>query len=457
MSPQETVERALSLSGADGCVVIVEQITNANLRWANNTLTTNGVSRSDQVTVIAISGGAVGVVSRQGVTPDELSRMVGEADATAGGGPEAEDQAPLIGAEGNAGDWETAPTETSIEVFTEFAPALGHAFDAAASAGDILYGYASHEMVSTFVGTSAGLRARFDQPTGHTEINAKSADLARSAWAGVATTDFADVDVVDLASGLSSRLGWEDRKVELPPGRYETILPAAAVGDLMIPLYWAADARNAHDGRAVFSAPGGGTRVGQRLADAALSLRSDPDESQIRCSPFVVAHTSSSSRSVFDNGAATPPTEWIAEGVLSALVQTRQSARLTSLPFTPYVDNLILDGPDASGGTLEDLVARTERGLLLTCLWYIREVDPQTLLLTGLTRDGVYLVEGGEVVGAVNNFRFNESPVELLGRIIEAGDSGPTLPREWGDYFTRSRMPALRVSGFNMSSVSQAS
>jgi predicted Zn-dependent protease len=103
------------------------------------------------------------------------------------------------------------------------------------------------------------------------------------------------------------------------------------------------------------------------------------------------------------------------------------------------------------------MVSRTERGLLLTTLWYIREVDPQTLLLTGLTRDGIYLVEGGEVTGAVNNFRFNESPVGMLGRLAEVGATVPTLPREWGDYFTRCAMPPVRVEGFNMSSVSQAS
>jgi predicted Zn-dependent protease len=103
------------------------------------------------------------------------------------------------------------------------------------------------------------------------------------------------------------------------------------------------------------------------------------------------------------------------------------------------------------------MIASTKRGLLLTCLWYIREVDPQTLLLTGLTRDGVYLVEEGEVVGTVNNFRFNESPVGMLSRLAEAGATEATLPREWGDYFTRTAMPPLRIEAFNMSSVSQAS
>jgi predicted Zn-dependent protease len=102
------------------------------------------------------------------------------------------------------------------------------------------------------------------------------------------------------------------------------------------------------------------------------------------------------------------------------------------------------------------MISDTERGLLLTCLWYIREVDPQTLLLTGLTRDGVYLVEDGKVRGAANNFRFNESPVDLLGRLTEVGQTENTLSREWSDYFQRTAMPAIRVPDFNMSTVSQA-
>jgi predicted Zn-dependent protease len=121
-----------------------------------------------------------------------------------------------------------------------------------------------------------------------------------------------------------------------------------------------------------------------------------------------------------------------------------------------FIDNLTLVVPGATG-TVEELVARTERGLLLTCLWYLREVDPATLLLTGLTRDGVYVVEDGVVVGAANNFRFNESPVDLLARASEVGSSVRTLGREFGEFFNRTRMPAIRVPDFNMSSVSQAS
>jgi predicted Zn-dependent protease len=165
---------------------------------------------------------------------------------------------------------------------------------------------------------------------------------------------------------------------------------------------------------------------------------------------------SSGTASVFDNGMATPAVEWISGGVLANLIRPRAWALKTTAPATAAVDNLVLEQPGATA-SLDEMVAGTERGLLLTTLWYIREVDPQTLLLTGLTRDGVFLVEGGEVTGAVNNFRFNESPVDLLGRITQAGRTERTLPREWNDWFTRAAMPAVRVPDFNMSSVSPAS
>jgi predicted Zn-dependent protease len=260
-----------------------------------------------------------------------------------------------------------------------------------------------------------------------------------------------------MDAGLAQRLDWQKRTIDLPAGRYETLLPPSAVADLLVYLYWSAGAKDALDGRSVFSKPGGGTRVGERLAELPLTLRRDPARPGLASEPFVVAHASCRDSSVFDNGLALAPTSWIDRGELAALIQTRHSARLSGLPVTPAIDNLVLDGPPGSSATLDEMVAETNRGLLLTCLWYIREVDPQTLLLTGLTRDGIYLVENGEVTGAVNNFRFNESPVGMLSRLTEVGVTGPTLPREWGDYFTRCAMPPVRVEGFNMSSVSQAS
>ncbi len=187
-----------------------------------------------------------------------------------------------------------------------------------------------------------------------------------------------------------------------------------------------------------------------------VTLFSDPAHPGLECAPFVTAGASGNEQSVFDNGLPLGRTDWITDGTLGSLIQTRHSAGLTGQPVTPYVDNLVLT-VDGATGTIDDLVAGTERGLLLTCMWYIREVDPQSLLLTGLTRDGVYLVENGEITGAVNNFRWNESPVDLLNRFTHASATVPSFSREWGDdFFSRTATPALRVPDFNMSSVSQA-
>ena len=454
---QDLVERALAVSRTDGCMVLASESTEANLRWANNTLTTNGVARTRAVTVIAVSGTATGVVSREGVeSAEQVADLVGAAEAAAQQAEAAEDAAPLVGPDASIGDWEAPPADASISVFDIFAPDLGASLERAAGSGQLLYGFASYDMTTTFLGSSTGLRARHDQPTGYVEINAKSADLARSTWAGVPTVDFRDVDMAGVHADMERRLGWAERRIDLEPGRYDTLLPPSAVADLMIDLYWSAEGRDAYEGRSVFSRAGGGTRVGERLTDAALTLRSDPDAPGMECQPFLAAALSGGGRSVFDNGTRLEPTAWISNGVLSSLVQTRFSSGLTGLPFTPYIGNLALEAADPAGD-LDRLIAGTERGLLLTSLWYIREVDPRTLLLTGLTRDGVYLVEGGEVTAAVNNFRFNESPVDMLSRAVAVGTAERTLPREWSDYFTRTTMPPMLVEGFNMSSVSQAS
>jgi predicted Zn-dependent protease len=474
-SPQQLIEQALDAARPGGeLVVIADEHSTVNLRWAANTLTTNGVASTRSLQVIAIdrhSDGTCGVgeVSRSGIRPDQVADLVGEAEKAAAQAAAADDagelltegmarygQQPHLGAPG----WDESAASTEVGVLRGFAARLGDTLREAQGAGRKLYGFAEHEVTSTFLGTSAGLRLRHDQPTGRLELNAKSADMTRSAWAGAATRDFSDVDVAALEAGLAERLSWQSRRVDLPAGRYEVLLPPTAVADLMINFYWEAGARGAAEGRTVFAAPGGGTRVGERLSALPVSLFSDPSYPGLECAPFVVAHSSGEDSSVFDNGLPSPPVSWVADGVLSALHSSRHSAGLAQLPVTPAVDNLVLAAGPGAGGTglsLAEMIASTKRGLLLTCLWYIREVDPQTLLLTGLTRDGVYLIEDGAVTGAVNNFRFNETPVGMLSRLASVGATERTLPREWGDYFTRCAMPPLRIEGFNMSSVSQAS
>lgn len=451
------VERALAASKADEAIVIVTDAHDASLRWAGNSMTTNGSSISRDWAVISVfrdgpNTARVGSISSTSVDPSEIEAVVRASEQAARTAAPARDAMPLLEpTDDDTATWDQAPGATEIEVFTGLARELSTGFDGT----DRLYGFAHHQVHTTWLGTSTGIRRRFSQPTGSVEINGKRGegkDLA-SAWVGVGTADFTDVDTPGLLAELSRRLDWSKRRIELPAGRYETLLPPSSVADLMIYLAWSMEGRGAHEGHTAFSRAGG-TRVGERLGDIALTLFSDPNASGLEYRPFVATPSSSESLSVFDNGLSAQRVDWISDGVIESLVYPRATAAEFSAPATVPGENLLLTG--GGDASLDDMIARTERGLLLTCLWYIREVDPATLLLTGLTRDGVYLVEDGQVTGSVNNFRFNESPLDLLRRVSEAGATEITLPREWKDWFTRTAMPPLRIPDFHMSSVSQA-
>jgi predicted Zn-dependent protease len=455
ISAQQAIDIALDAAakagGADETIVLVTDSAEASLRWAGNSMTTNGVSISRTTTVISIvrQGDTAHVGSRRSseVHPAAIPALVTASQQAARSAPEARDGYPLLGGTDVPEHWDAAVPGTGAEVFADIAGSLSRGF----RGPDTLYGFAHHVVDTTFLATSSGVRRRYTQPTGSVEINAKR-DGA-SAWAGTSTPWFAEVPTDQLLDELSMRLGWAQRTVELPAGRYETIMPPSTVADLMIYLGWTMDGRGAQEGRTALSGPGGGTRVGEQLTRLPLTLYSDPFAPGLECSPFVAAGSSSETVSVFDNGMDIARVDWIRDGAINALAYPRAAAAEFGVPVAVPCSNLLMTGGSAE---LADLVAGTERGLLLTTLWYIREVDPTTLLLTGLTRDGVYLVEDGEVTAAVNNFRFNESPLDLLRRATEVGVSEVTLPREWGDWATRASMPSLRIPDFHMSSVSQA-
>ncbi len=507
---QEVIEVALreaGRSGAEGCVVLVDETSHADVRFALNTTTTNGVRRDRSVTVIAIvsSAGAtpsVGVARRSGVV--DVEQMVSAALTDARGAPPAEDAFTLVDGMGirtrsvaaAAVAFGLAPVETDLSVLGGVLSGLSSAFRRAAARDVVLAGFAEYGVSTLYVGSSTGLRLSFSQPTGAVNLVGRSADGVRSAWVGLGAERMGEVAFDAMESELWRRLEWAQRSLSLEAGRYEVILPPSGVADMMGSLYfYAMGGQDAEDGRTVFSAStpvggdGGGrsggdsggrssgrTRVGERVTDVPFTLYSDPHEPGIECLPFVACGSSDSESSVFDNGLPLARTDWIRDGVLAHLRNHRAGAARSGREAAPYIDNLVLRGGDGGagggegdggggggggegdgGGSVEEMVARTERGLLLTCLWYIREVDPATALLTGLTRDGVYVIENGAVVGAANNFRFNESPVDLLARATEVGASVRTLGRELGEYLNRCVMPPLRIPDFNMSSVSQAS
>jgi predicted Zn-dependent protease len=456
---------ALTASKADGCIVLLTDTSEANLRWANNTMTTNGHTTTRSFAVVSVVDDSVGVVSGNGVDLDEVRAVVAASEEAARQSGPARDAAPLV--EGAADeDFDAPAAATEIGVFARLADELAAAFGdsrsgriAGSAGGELLYGFAEHRLETTWLASSTGLRRRWVQPTGTVEVNGKvAADLTRSAWAAAYTADFTDLDLTALMAEVRRRLSWSQRQVELPAGRYETILPPAAIADLMIELVWSMVGRPTHEGHSPWCAAAGSsspTRLGERLTDLPLTLSSDPAAPGLSTAPFLATSFSGDSVSVFDNGEPVRRVDWLRDGTVNALAYPRAAAAQLGGVFTPPPENLVLTG--GSSASTDDLLARTDRGLLLTCLWYLREVDPASLLLTGLTRDGVYLIEGGEVVGQVNNFRFNESPIDLLRRASEVGATGATLCREGKDWFSRTAMPPIRIPDFNMSSVSQAS
>ncbi|MGA8327742.1 MAG: metallopeptidase TldD-related protein [Mycobacterium sp.] len=445
------LDTAARLGRADETIVLVSDRIATSLRWANNSMTTNGVSTARQLTVISIvrqgNTARVGSLTSSEVDPSVIEGLVAASQAAAASAPEARDAEPLLNGNTVPADWDAPIPATGPEVFSNIAGPLVRGFRGA----DQLFGFARHGLETVFLATSSGLRRRYTQPTGSVEINGKR-DGA-SAWVAVGAPDFACVPTESLLEELSLRLGWSQRRVELPAGRYETILPPSAVADMMVYLAWSMTGRGAHEGRTALSTLDGGTRVGEKLTDLPLTLYSDPSAPGLGCTPFVAAASSSETLSIFDNGMDIGRVDWIRDGAINALAYPRAAAAEFGAPVAVAADNVLMTGGDTE---LADMIAQTEHGLLLTTLWYIREVDPTTLLLTGLTRDGVYLVEDGEVTAAVNNFRFNESPLDLLRRARQAGVSELTLPREWGDWVTRTAMPSLRIPDFHMSSVSQA-
>jgi predicted Zn-dependent protease len=456
ISAQDLIEKILARSTTDDCIVVVKDKTQANLRWASSTLTTNGVIQERSVTVIAfiaMNGSmASGAVSRTNVKDSDIETLLSEATAAAKAAGAAEDFAPLA-RDVAFGDWSAPHIPTGPDIFSKFAPELGDMLRRSQSDSIELFGYTEHTHETLWVGSKGGMRLRNDNAVGRVEMTGKSHGRSRSTWDGVETHDFTDVSVANIDRNIRQRLEWQGKKVDLPAGRYDTIFPSGSIADLYVYMMWVAGGRDAFEGQSVFSKSGGGTRVGEKLSNVGLQLFSDPSHPVLKSSPFVSAATSSPFTSVFDNGQKHSKVDWIKDGVLQSLVQTRASSKLTSLPYTPIGDNFVMS-VSGSSGTLDDLVKKVDNGLLITTLWYIRMVDPNTLLLTGLTRDGVYHVKNGEVQGATNNFRWNDSPVNALSRIAHAGSTEWTQPREWAGDVTNMSMPPMVIKDFNMSTVS---
>ncbi|MGH9591460.1 MAG: TldD/PmbA family protein, partial [Bryobacteraceae bacterium] len=257
-----------------------------------------------------------------------------------------------------------------------------------------------------------------------------------SGWAAQPAVRIEEIDGAAVArSAIEKCLGWKNPK-RLDPGKYTVVLEPTAVGDLLPGIASGFAARAAEEGRSFLSKPGGGTLLGEKLFPDFITLRTDPFSSLYSDFPW-------SSGSI-----PAARITWIEKGVVENLFYDRYWAAKVGRPATPGPDSLVLDG---GGKSLNDLIASVERGLLVTRFFYIRTVNPQTRQMTGLTRDGLFLIENGKITSPVVNFRFNESPVRMLQNTIGMGKAVRTRGMEDGMI-----TPPLVVKDFPFTSISDA-
>ena len=435
---QEIIRRALSGSKADEAQVSLSVGQSANLRFARNTASTSGAETGPSLTVTSIFGKRAGAVSVNQLDDATLKDAVARSEEIARLAPEDPERMPLLGPQEHAAvaAWDEATASKGSE---RMATGAASAIEAAAGQGLVAAGFTRTTARAEALGNSKGLFAYHRGTTASFSTTVRTKDGSGSGWAGRAARAIGDVDYAGAAAvavekALASRA---PRKLE--PGSYPTILEPACVAELLEILAGDMDQRLADEGRSYFANPRGGNRLGESLFGKEIEIRSDPRDPLVPVRPWS------------GEGLAHQRRHWIKAGKLASLSCDRFWAEQKKIEPVPAAPNIIMAG---GKGTLADLIRSTRRGVLVTSFWYIRDVDPQTMLLTGLTRDGVFWIENGAIAYPVNNFRWNESPVAVLKK-VEAMSAAQRLPSR-GSESPTTVVPALRVSGFGFTSVSDA-
>ena len=294
---------------------------------------------------------------------------------------------------------------------------------------------------SEAVATSNGLFG-YHRGTGvASTMTVRTADGGSSGWAGDEASDWTKIESKRIADQAVAKCGRWRSASALAPGDYTVILEPTAAGMLLLRMMGAFDARPADEGRSYFSKPGGGNRLGEKLFHESVTITSDPAAEDAESSPFTGA------------GEAVGPQTWVENGVLRNLAYSRYWASREGRTPLPEPTNLIMKGGDAS---LEDLIASTERGVLITRFWYIRPLNPRIISQTGLTRDGTFLIENGRIARPVNNFRFNQSLAAMLQNVEAMGPAVRVCASENSSVGGAVVVPAMKVNGFTLASVSDA-
>ncbi len=435
---QAITNKILALSKADSCIVTIGGSEDRHVRFAQNMATTSGSPSSLDIGVESHFGKRSGSASGTDIGDSALAALVAASEATAKLAPENPEFMPPIGPQKYvAGTAFSAATQatTSAMLAAAIEPVLQQAAakDLQASGFlDVGTGFSSFA-------TSKGLFVYNQESEVLHTITARTPDGTGAGWAGTTHNDFSKLDVAGMGATAIDKAVRSRKPVRLPPGKYTVILEPSAVSDLLSILIGEFDQRAADEGRSFATKKGGGSRLGENVFGKNVTLYSDPND------PLVPGSTFS------DDGQPAQRTAWIDSGVLKNLQCSRYWADKNKLAPVVSPTTLTLVGGTTSTA---DMIKQVKHGLLITRFWYIREVDPQTVLLTGLTRDGVFLIEDGEITKPSCNFRFNESPVAMLNKVLALGPAVRAYGEE--SIGIPTAVPTLLVDEFTLSSVSDA-
>jgi predicted Zn-dependent protease len=434
-------DKALSFSKADETFVVLNGGERANVRFARNTATTSGASSGYNLAITAAFGKRSGTVTTAEFDDASLQRAARNAEEIAKLSPENPEAMPALGPQ----------TFTPVKAFFDDVATASPDWRAASVATAIDLSKQKEVVSAGFVETSAQVQAvadskglfGFDRYTAADyNLTARTADSSGSGWASKSFNELRLLEPAKLAAAAIEKAAMSKSPAAIEPGKYTVVLEPAAVADLLAYFVFSADARQADEGRSFFSKKGGGNRIGEQVLGDKIRIYSDP------------AHPLAPSLAFDTEGLPISRNVWVDNGVMKDLIYSRFWAQKQGKAPTAGPSNIIMDGGNA---TMADLIAGTERGILVTRFWYIRSLDRQTILLTGLTRDGLFLIEKGKVTRPLKNMRWNDSPVVALNNVDamtapERAVSGEGI----GGAGLALVCPAARIREFTFSSASEA-
>jgi len=433
---QKLSEKILAFSKFPDCAVTISESEEAFIRFANNGVTTSGFTNTRRFVISSTRDQKTGTSLTNDLDDASLKAAVARSEELSAVSPPNQEYVEPISPQkyADVSNWDE---ETSRARSPILVPQVKAVIDAASSKGLVAAGLFNR---TAEISSIANKRGNFGYERGTDaglSTTVRAADGSSSGWSSHPAVRIREIKGVDLAErALEKCLKWK-KPLRLEPGKYTVVLEPKAVGDLMEWLAFGFSARSAEEGRSFLSKKGGGTQLGEKMFPAMVTLRSAADDRRFPTSLWS------------QGGLPQRANTWIQKGVVNSLAYDRYWAMKSGKEPSGGVGHLVLEGTSAS---LADLIKATERGLLVTRFWYIRSVNPQTVQLTGLTRDGLFLIENGEVTQPVVNFRFNESPVRLLQNITRIGTPQRVAGGEGQDMIA----PAVQASNFTFSSISDA-